>query len=102
MTENIDAVLADWQGSLDAMRWAPDLPEEPVPAASFYDQTAETFNSAADDGFYSRYSTGPDAIWIPVISDPVRERFGRGCHYDTDGDGNCHLCARCGSCFHPD
>lgn len=43
MTENIDAALAEyeeWQGSDDAMRWAPDLDEEPLAGDSYYSQGA--------------------------------------------------------------
>jgi hypothetical protein len=68
MTETIDAVLADWQGSLDAMRWAPDLPEEPVPADSFYDQqneVAEEFNPAAADWYGRLWARG-------VVHEPQR------------------------------
>lgn len=53
-TEDIDAVLAEWQGSRDAMRWAPDMDEEAV------------------DGDYYRATADPDPYGVGLAAGAAR------------------------------
>lgn len=77
-TDDIDAVLEEWQGSVDAMRWAPDLPEEAVDGEYYnvtgidYDVTA---SAARMDWEVARAVTFGARFGVGVALSPVGESF---------------------------